>query len=291
MFYVLATLVLGAAVLFRLSLQALRRREAARTEAAWKRLACEAENDPPLFDPGSLSALPDPARRYFEFMIAPGTPLTTVVEIEMEGEIGLGTKNAPGYVPMRARQILAPSGFVWRLEAGKGLKRIVGSDGFEGGISWTRFWLLGVLPVVRAGGGPDHARAAFGRVVAEGVFWTPAALFPGEDVAWEAVSGTVARATVRRAGLVQAVDITVAEDGRPTRVVIERWTNANPEGMFRLQPFGGDLSEFRRFRGFTLPTRVEGGNMIGTDEYFPFYKAAVKNIRPVWHGTAPENVP
>jgi len=79
--------------------------------------------------------------------------------------------------------------------------------------------------------------------------------------------------------MTQTVDITVADDGCPTTVVIPRWSNANADKSYRLQPFGGYLSEFRDFDGYRLPTRVEGGNFIGTDGYFPFYKAIVDAIR------------
>ena len=157
--------------------------------------------------------------------------------------------------------------------------RIFGSDGFEGSKSWVRFWLLNLIPVVRAGGGPDHARSAFGRLVAESVFFTPAALLPRNGVMWQPVSRDVARATVNLRGMDQTVDISVDEDGRPRTVVIPRWSNANPEKEYRLQHFGGTLSEFRRFDGYTLPARIEGGNFIGTPDYFPFYKARIESIR------------
>jgi hypothetical protein len=156
--------------------------------------------------------------------------------------------------------------------------RISGSDGFDGETSWVRFWLMSTIPIVRAGGSTDHARAAFGRVVAEAVFWAPAALLPGDAVSWAAVSADVARATVNHRGIVQTVDVTVAEDGRPTMVVIPRWSDANPEKTYQLQPFGGVLSEFRDFDGYKLPTHVEGGNFIGTEAYFPFYKAQVDDL-------------
>jgi hypothetical protein len=79
--------------------------------------------------------------------------------------------------------------------------------------------------------------------------------------------------------MVQMVDVNVADDGRPTMVVIPRWSDANPEKTYRLQPFGGFLSEFRDFDGYKLPTHVEGGNFIGTEAYFPFYKAKVDGLR------------
>lgn len=84
-------------------------------------------------------------------------------------------------------------------------------------------------------------------------------MLPGEGVEWAPGWDDTGRATVRRAGLVQTVDLTVDAEGRPLRVVIPRWSNANPEKTFRLQPFGGVLGGFRRFGGFTLPTVVDGG--------------------------------
>jgi hypothetical protein len=228
------------------------------------------------FDPGMVAGLPDPARRYFLYTIAPGTPLRTTAVIEMGGEIGMGTRDAPAYRPMRARQILAtPAGFVWELNAGI----IGGSDGMTGQTSWTRFRLARLLPVVRVGGNADHLRSAFGRVVAEGTFWTPAAFLPGPGIAWEPVDADTARVTVTAHGLSQSVEITVAPDGQPLRVVLPRWSNVNAEKAWRLQPFGGDLADFRTFDGYRLPTTVDGGNHIGTEDYFPFFRARVTQVR------------
>lgn len=69
------------------------------------------------------------------------------------------------------------------------------------------------------------------------------------------------------------------DDGRPVRVVIQGWSNENPDKAFREQPFGGGVSDFREFDGYRLQTQVEGGNHIGTDDYFPFYRARVTSIR------------
>lgn len=269
----LVLLALFAALLA--GLAARRAADARADRAAWRRLAAAASRDDVPFDPAMVADLPDPARRYFLYTIAPGTPIRRIARIEMGGEMGLGDKSAPGYRPMRADQILAmPEGFVWRVRTGA----IAGSDGLTPDTSWTRFWLGGLVPVVRVGGDPDHFRSAFGRVVAEGSFWTPATFLPGPGIAWEAVDDRTARVTVTRSGLSQPVEITVAPDGQPLRVVIPRWSNANPDKAWRLQPFGGDLAEFRDFGGYRLPTRVDGGNMIGTDAYFPFFRARVTRI-------------
>jgi hypothetical protein len=93
------------------------------------------------------------------------------------------------------------------------------------------------------------------------------------------VDADTARVTVTAHGFSQSVEITVAPDGQPLRVVLPRWSNVNAEKEWRLQPFGGDLADFRDFEGYRLPTTVDGGNHIGTDDYFPFFKARVTDIR------------
>jgi hypothetical protein len=61
-------------------------------------------------------------------------------------------------------------------------------------------------------------------------------------------------------------------------VSLARWTNANPEKTFRLQPFGGFVSAYGEFGGFRLPTHVEAGNFFGTPDYFPFFIADIAAI-------------
>lgn len=247
--------------------------------AEWARLAALQPASPPRFDPQIVAGLPEPARRFFRYAIAAGTPLLPVAEVDMGGLFSLGTKTAPAYRRMRARQILAaPHGFVWRMSL-PGWVPVSGSDAGSDSGSWTRFWVLGILPVARMGGDADHARSAFGRYVAEAVFWTPAALLPGPGVTWEGVGEDTARVTVATGALSQAVDVTVNAEGQPVALVFMRWSNANPDKQYRLQPFGGEMSDFREVQGYRLPFRVEAGNMHGTDEYFPFFKAEVAGIR------------
>lgn len=240
----------------------------------WARLAALQPTSPARYDPVMVADLPEPARRFFDFAIKPGTPLLTVAEIDMGGEFGLGTRGNPKYKPMTARQILAaPRGFVWAVEI-PGAISVSGADTGR----WTRFRVLGLIPVARMGGETNHARAAYGRAIAEALFWTPAALLPGPGVAWEGLDQDTARVTVTHNDLSQAVDMKVDAAGRPVVVSFMRWSNANPEKRYRLQPFGGHLSDFRESQGFRIPFAVEAGNMFGTDEYFAFFKAKVTAV-------------
>lgn len=242
----------------------------------WNNLIQHAGSSGTTFELSLLDGLPEPAQRYFRYTIAPGTPLVSVVEIDMAGQLGLGTKEEPRYGQMTAHQILAPpEGLVWRLQAGP----ISGSDAVTSDTSWTRFWFFHLIPIVRVSGSADHHRSAFGRVVSEGAFWVPASLLPGDAVSWAPLDENTARATVSYGIYSQAIELTVRSDGQPSRVIIQRWSNENADKAWREQPFGGYLSDFQEVNGYRLPMRVEGGNLIGTENYFPFYKAEVQAIR------------
>lgn len=265
-----------ALIVFVIGLLMWRQLDVRNEQAARETLLDLASKPIGVFDLQMIDELPDVAQRYFRYTIQPGTPLFKIAELEMRGELGLGRKENPKYNPMTAHQILAPPhGLVWQLKS----RGFVGTDVATPRTSWTRFWLYGLIPVVRAGGNSDHHLSAFGRVVSEGAFWVPASLLPSEAVRWEPVSDHTARAIVTYEDFEQAIDITVAANGQPIRVTIQRWSNENAEAEFRFQPFGGDLSEFKTFGGFTIPTRVEGGNHIGTTDYFPFYRVEIIAIQ------------
>jgi hypothetical protein len=234
---------------------------------------------PAVFDPAMVAHLPDPARRYFLYAIEPGAPLKTSVELEMDGQLSLGSREKPDYMPMQASQVLRLDGFVWRVRAGSGPMWFEGSDGYLEGQGWTRFWLYGAIPIVRAAGGDDIARSAAGRAVAEALFWVPAALLPSARVRWEPVDADTARAVVAFDGHEHRVELTVAPDGRPTAVLLMRWSRENPERVWRLQPFGGTIGAMRQAGGYRVAAAVDGGNGFGTEDYFPFYKARVTAVR------------
>ncbi|MCB1386443.1 MAG: hypothetical protein KDJ80_10955 [Nitratireductor sp.] len=263
------------AILALVALLVLRAKDRRADRAEWDRLTALQPAAARRFAPDMVADLPEPARRYFHHAIRPGTLLLPVAEIDMTGQFSLGNKDNPAYRPMQAQQILAaPGGFVWSMRTRGGMP-ISGSDT----AFWTRFRIFGLIPVARLGGNRDHARSAFGRSIAEAAFWTPAALLPGPGVTWEAADNDTARVTVRHGDLVQAVDIAVDPEGRPLTVSFERWSNANPDKAWRLQPFGGFLSDFRDAEGYRLPFRVEAGNLFGTEDYFPFFLADVTAIR------------
>ncbi|MFN4098453.1 MAG: DUF6544 family protein [Pararhodobacter sp.] len=265
--------VLIAAAAFGLWVNSRDRAQAARV---WAALEAVREADPPLYDPAMTAGLPEIAQRYFARAIEPGTPLHRSVRLEMEGSFIMnGTP-----MPMTARQILAPpaQGFVWQAEVGAGLMRFAGSDGYhrEGAReeSWTKFWLRGLIPLARIGGTSDHARAAATRVMLEAV-WAPASLLPQFGAEWVQTGPDSAEIRFADTQGIEPMQITLDAEGNPVEVWALRWTDANPERVHRLQPFGGRMLEMARHQGFLVPSRVELGNMWGTPDYAPFFLATI----------------
>ena len=276
----IAALAVGLAAAGILGGQTVRLSDKRHAEEVWTSLSALGPAQPAEFEPGMVDDLPEPARRYFLHAIAPGTALWMAAEIDMVGWIGLGDRDNPRYMAMRTREILAPPhGFVWIASIGSGLMSISGSDAYADGEAWTRFWLLGTVPVVRPAVTPDLIRSAAARSIIEGALWVPTYLLPQNGVAWEPVDDHRARAVVEHRGERFAVELTVAGDGELKSVVMQRWSNVNPEGADRWQPFGGTIEEVGTFDGCTVPVRVHAGNHFGTEAYFPFFRADVVNVR------------
>jgi hypothetical protein len=231
------------------------------------------------FTPALLDGLPEPARRYFLFSIARGTPLASRVELTMQGTFSLGTKDRPQNFAMTAREVLAlPGGFVWRPRLWSGPLWVTGSDGLARDEAWTRFWLASLLPVARVGSSIDQRRSAAARLVLEAI-WAPASLLPGNGADWTARDAGHATVSMTVAGEVVVADLEIGDDGRPLSVRTLRWTDANPQHRFAWQPFGGRFAAYGTFAGYTIPTRVEVGNQFGTPAYFPFFQASIETAK------------
>jgi hypothetical protein len=261
----------GAAALAAISF-ALAQRDA---EQAWRTIASRVEGPDEVYNPSQVADLPEIAQRYLNHAIAPGTPLRTSVELEMEGTFLLGDKESYQTYAMVARQILRPPfEFVWMPRLRSGPMRIAGSDALVGDEAWTRFWLMSLIPVAKARTTPDLLRSAQFRAAMEGV-WVPASLLPQNGVAWKQVGPDTARVTVQRTVPPIVLEFTLAPDGALREVEGQRWSNANPDQTFRVQPFGGTIEGEASFEGYTIPAVLKVGNHYGTPDYLPFFQATI----------------
>jgi hypothetical protein len=253
------------------------RSASADTNLAFSRIEAEAKPATGTFDQTALADLPEIAQRYFKHAIASGTPLSSVVRLEMEGKFLLGDAGQYQTYVMHARQVLSPpTEFVWVPEMKSGVMHITGSDALVSGRAWTRFWINGLFPVVNQQTSPDLVRSALTRSAMEAV-WAPASLLPANGVTWDQTGPNTARLTLSTG--VEPVDITLDESGRLLEIVTLRWSDVNPEKKFRLQPFGGTFDAEATFGGFTIPSQMKVGNHFGTDEYLPFFQARITSAK------------
>ena len=272
-----ALLLLGAAVA---AGRYVHWRDQAERGEVWARLEALRDAQPPRFDPSMVAGLPEVAQRYLGRAIAPGTPLHRMVRLEMQGRFVLNGQA----LPMSARQILAPParGFVWQAEIGSGPMRFAGSDGYHAAgsaeTSWTKFWLHGLIPLARVGGTGDHARAAATRAMLEAV-WAPATLLPQHGAQWRQTGPDSAEIRFAQAPDLPPIQLRLDAAGDPVEIWAMRWTDANAQKRYRLQPFGGRVLETSVFQGFRIPARVEMGNLWGTPDYAPFFLARVSEAR------------
>jgi hypothetical protein len=206
---------------------------------------------PRIFDVAQIASLPEPARRYLEHAIVPGTPLAAAVRLRMHGEIKLKE-----WIPFTAEEVLSRErGLIWSARTRFRGISIRGSDRFVDGEGAMRWKAFGILPVLSACG-PDVSRSAAGRAAAEAV-WLPSVLADA-DVSWSAPARdrALARFTVR--GHPNELALSLGEEGDLRAIKLARW--GNPEGAaFHEVDFGGTVEEERVFGGYRIPTRMRLG--------------------------------
>lgn len=212
-----------------------------------------------VFKPEAFAHLPEPARRYLEHAIAPGTILANAVRLRMHGEIKLGN-----WFPFEAEQVISLSrGMIWAATVKMFGLPVKGSDRFidgEGGMKWK---LLGLIPMVTAAG-PDISRSAAGRVQAECI-WLPSALCDSH-VQWTAADAAHPHAGFTLQGYEASLDLTVDTSGRVHTVKLARWGNPEKEAFHEVD-FGGVMEEERAFGGYTLPSKVRIGWYFGSERF------------------------
>lgn len=272
-----AVAIIGAAVVTGFAAQRIAMAEA---QNAFSAIATGTSRPKQRFTREQIAMLPEIAQRYFKHAIAPGTPLYSSAELKMHGSFLLGDKGKVQTYRMRARQVLrAPDQFVWIPSLTSGPMFLTGSDALFNRSAWTRFWLFGLLPVANERTSPDLVRSAQFRAAVESAIWLPTSLLPGNEVEWKQLGADTARLRFNSFNPAIEVMLTLDKSGAVREVVGQRWSNANQQKVFRLQPFGGTMLEESTFGGLTVPSRIAVGNHFGTPDYLPFFQATIDSIR------------
>lgn len=224
--------------------------------STWEALEADRGVESGPFDPASLDALPLPAQRLLSAALPAGTPLDSVVRLDMTGDIKLAGR----WLPFTAQQILrAGVGFVWTPIVGGRIIRFVGADALGPDGARLEFRLHGRIPVARASG-PDVERSAAGRLAAETVAWLPQQITPQAGARWEAIDDHRAAVTLDTGERDTRVEVGVDRRGRIDSIGVQRWNNSAKSPAE--EPFGGSVhSAFEHRDG----VRIAGTGTVGWD--------------------------
>ena len=208
--------------------------------------------------PEDLDRLPEPARRYLEHAIAPGTPDATTARLQMRGSIKLGKR----WLQFRAHETLTPhEGFVWKARVGADLLRVrltrrrrrkAPLEVSRGGESRARGRARYLAQRSRPCGGRSHLGSDRAR--------SPASVSSGRQP------------TTRTPPLEFAVGdvdvqlhLTLDTNGQVVSARFDRWGDPRVEGTFADHPFGMEVTDYATFSGVTIPSAGRVGWDFGTD--------------------------
>lgn len=261
----------GAAFVLLLALGALfllRKREERRVVELGHALATA--NGGERFDPGMVEELPEPARRYLLHVLEPGAPLASSVRLSLPGSVRMSRRGDP--LPLQSEETLAAGrGYVWTARMKTGPVTIRGFDAYADGEGEMRWWLAGLLPVVRKDG-QDVSRSAAGRLAGGSALFLPSTLLPSRGADWDAVDDTTVRVRIPVRGEAYEITLEVDPEGRLTRMSYPRWNSDPNNGPVGHLPFVSDrFGDECTFDGHTLPTRFRAGWRLGEEDEFPFF--------------------
>jgi hypothetical protein len=225
-----------------------------------------------FFDPAMTDNLPEAAARWLRHAIAPGTLLVEAVELQMHGEIKLGSWRS-----FTATEALVPhSGYVWAAATRVAGLRVSGFDSYASGAGQMHWRLGGVLPIQSAAGA-DITISALDRLAAESVLLPTALIGAKWTAGANRNSAVFAHHVDGRYGRPKVM-IHVAPDGQLRRVSMERW--GKPDGRrFALRHFEVCFNGESLTDGITLPLDMTAAWWTSGGRRDEFFRARVDEAR------------
>lgn len=160
---------------------------------------CQSGTPPTTITEADIAALPAPVQRYLHYTKTIGKPFVTRVDLSQSGQMKL--KPEADWIPLKAKQWYDVNeiAFEWTgwVKAAP-LFHVKATDFYDNGVGSLKIRLWGFIPMGTAEG-PEISEGELMRFLSE-IIWFPAAML-SENIAWEAVNDTLARATISDGGL------------------------------------------------------------------------------------------
>ncbi len=213
-----------------------------------------------IFNPASLTNLPDAARRYLEHAIAPGAKLASSVRFWMHGEIKLEHK----WHQFTAEEVVCwDRGMIWQAQTWVNGLPISGADRVVDGVGHSQWKTFGLVSVVNETGA-DVTRSAIGRMQSESVYLPSVLCHP--DTIWTEIDPNHVKANFTALGEQAELLLGVDRFGALENLTLLRW--GNPEGgEHSYVDFGGVVAAEAKFGDYTIPTRLNIGWFFDSERF------------------------
>ena len=266
-------IISGMAIALLLFILLIRLRTDRLVKQIWRSLKIHSNGA--IFTAEMVADLDEPVQRYFLHAIKPGTLLAEYVELEMIGSFR--QKPDADWLFMQASQIISTApGFIWQAMIGKGLLQFTGADYYYQGKGQTKFFFMGLIPLVDAQN-QNVDRSAAGRLGAEFV-WLPSALLPNNGVAWQAIAENTIQGNFSINHEPICLTLTIDSDGKLLKLSLPRWRNATADKSWQYRTFRGYAQEEIASEGYTIPAAMSVG-WLENGKDWTFFSSTIKRAK------------
>jgi hypothetical protein len=205
-------------------------------------------------DPELYIQLPAPVKAWLDQAAPPVSDEIIIARINQSGRF---RPEGNRWLEMKAEQYFLgrPPAFVW--QARIWLMPLVWLQGRDIFLNQVGSFQGSLMSLARLAGGvgPETNQASLQRWVSEAV-WFPTALWPSEQVKWTGISPKQAKVIVTYGQLKAEGEFLFGDDGLPKRFLCQGRYRDLPGGMQK-QPWQVKYSDYKRIKGYLIPTRAE----------------------------------
>jgi hypothetical protein len=224
-----------------------------------------------------LEGVPAPVQKYLRSVLKDGQPKLKSGQISTEGTFLLDAEKNK-WVPFTATQLFTanPPAFDWsaRMPMMPGMNVYV-QDAYAKGEGVLHAALFGLIDLVNLRGTADVAQGELMRYLAEAV-WMPTVLLPSQNLHWEAIDDTKARATLTDGAVSVSIEFRFNAEGFVESIFSPARSRTVGKDLVPT-PWQGRFWNYQIRDGMRVPAEGEIAWLLPTGSQ-PYWRGKVTNI-------------
>jgi hypothetical protein len=232
---------------------------------------------PLTFDAREIADLPQPVQRYFRAVLKDGQPLIAAARVSHQGTFNM-SETAEKWSAFTSTQLVITQrpGFDWdgRITMMPGINAFV-HDAYVSGEGILDAALFGIVTLADIRSTPEVATGELMRFLAEAA-WYPTRLLPSQEVRWESIDNSSAKATLKDGDTTVSLDFHFDETGliHTIRAVARPRT---VKGGLVFAPWQGRFWAYELRDGIRIPIEGEVAWEL-PDGPLPYWRGRITNI-------------